>query len=145
MARQPASEDRHMPYAFQQAKDPLAVADQQVATASDVRFTPMAGNLGLLARVGELVTGVHLTALTKDGQAFDFETAYRAVKLLGPYSQVVVLGFIEAWRDTGVAAPFDSLMLMLRTPMTLPKQGGSFGGRMTKDGVFEIYEAPKQG
>jgi hypothetical protein len=127
-----------MPYTFTQAGDVMAVAEQEYGSAGEIRFTTFTSCIGVIARNGNTVTGVHLVQVAADGTNFDTTAADQVITLLGSYTQVVVLGAIDSWElNQNVQAGFDRLMTRLVNPTVYRWGDGIYGGRVAND-VFEI-------
>ena len=121
-----------MAYSFNMAKDPLNVAEQQYATAEEIRFTMFTSCIGLIARNNAVVTGVHLVMLSEDDTPFDNNAAQAAVDLLGEYQEVVVIGQANMWQHN-LSAPYDHLIGLLENPTIRDLNDGVYGGRVSGD------------
>jgi hypothetical protein len=127
-----------MPYTFTPGGNPAAIAEQDYAAAASVTFTRFTSCIGLLARNGTKVTGVHLVMFSNTDTPFDNAAANAAVHLLGNYSSIVVIGQVGMWQDN-LTAPFQHLVAQLHNPQLINVNDGIYGGRVN-NGVFQINQ-----
>jgi len=127
-----------MAYNFAPAGNVMAIAEQQYGTAQEVRFTQFTSCIGLLARAGNNVTGVHLVMVSADDTPFDNAAADAAVALLPAYTQVVVIGQTQMWNDN-LNGPYNYLLGLLANPVIIDVNDGIYGGRV-EAGVFQTYQ-----
>jgi hypothetical protein len=128
-----------MPYNFAAAGNVLQIAEQQYGTAGTVRFTGFTSCIGLLARNGGNVTGVHLVMVAADNTPFDNAAANAAVGLLGGYGAVAVIGQTGMWADN-LPGPYNHLIGLLHNPAIIDTNDGTYGGRVSGAGVFQTYQ-----
>ncbi|PLY42111.1 hypothetical protein CSZ94_12080 [Janthinobacterium sp. ROICE36] len=127
-----------MSYVFTHAANALSIAEQQYATAGTVRFSAFTSCIGLLARNGTNVTGVHLVMFSNTDSPFDNAAAEAAIALLGAYQQVVVIGQTGMW-DDNFHGPYQHLLAGLAHPIVIDVNDGTYGGRVANN-VFQTYQ-----
>ena len=87
-----------MVYALNEG-DPLKIAEQEYASGSKLKFTAFTSCIGVIAKKGEMLTGIHLVAIG-DGGVFMPTDVNRVHKLLPtPADRITVFGFINDWRN----------------------------------------------
>lgn len=120
-----------MAYTFTQAQNPLAIAEQQWATAETVTFTKFTSCIGVLGynTTTRRVTGVHLVIISSDGTPFDAAAATQTISLLGTYNRSVIIGQTPFWEDN-VPAGYNALVKGLRNLTIIPTGDGIYGGRI---------------
>jgi hypothetical protein len=88
-----------MAYSLTETKNALSIAEQQYATATKIKFTPFTSCIGVIAKKGDKLTGVHLVAIG-DGGVFMPTDVNRVHNLLPtPADRITVFGFIDDWRS----------------------------------------------
>ena len=129
-----------MSYNFTQAGNVMNIEEQQYGSAGEIRFSKFTSCIGLIARNGNNVTGVHLVMVSSDDTYFDNAAADAAIRLLGNYQQVVVIGYTATWA-ANLLDPYQHLIAGLRKPVIIEneKDNGKYGGRV-KNGVFQTYQ-----
>ena len=127
-----------MSYNFTQAGDVMNIQEQQYGSAGEIRFSLFTSCIGLIARQGNNVTGVHLVIFSSDDTPFDNAAADAAIGLLGNYQQVVVIGQTGIWAHN-LPGPYQHLIAGLANPVVLDKNDGIYGGRV-ENGVFQTYQ-----
>ena len=108
-------------YTLSQTKDVLNIAEQQYASAKEkIQFTAFTSCIGVVAKNGGRLTGVHLVMIGKppDDPLFgaDATDVPRVIELVMPADAVVVFGGIPFWRDSEsdvVKAAFQKLTAAL--------------------------------
>jgi hypothetical protein len=131
-----------MAYSLNPAQDVMAIAEQQFGSGEEIRFTSFTSCIGVIARKGNQVTGIHLVMLSQDDTPFNDDAATLTIETLGNYTQVVVIGQIEMWEDN-FREPYQTLINGLNNPMTISQNDGDYGGRVNGQGRFQIYENGK--
>lgn len=127
-----------MSYNFYPASNVMKIAEQQYGTDNEVRFTIFTSCIGLLAKNNNHVTGVHLVMLSENETLFDNTVADDAVKLIGQYQQVVVIGQTNMW-DDNLNKSYQYLIGKLRNPVIIDKNDGTYGGRLNNN-IFQTYQ-----
>jgi hypothetical protein len=101
-----------MPYKLKGGTDPANIAEQEYATSSTIGFTTFTSCIGVIAKKGSELTGIHLVMVADDHSTFD-EQAATAVHQALPdtYDKVSIVGCINLWEnpDNGVRAAFQKL------------------------------------
>lgn len=131
-----------MAYTLNPAQDVMAIAEQQFGSGEEIRFTPFTSCIGVIAREGNQVTGIHLVMLSQDDTPFNDDAARLTLRTLSNYTQVIVIGQIEMWEDN-FQQPYQTLINGLNSPMTISRNDGKYGGRVNGQGKFQIYENGK--
>ncbi|MCF6282665.1 MAG: hypothetical protein L3J28_10760 [Candidatus Polarisedimenticolaceae bacterium] len=127
-----------MPYNYTQAGNTMAIAEQQYGSDNEIRFTTFTSCIGLIAREGGDVTGVHLVMFASDDTPFDIAAADAAIALLGNYSEVVVIGQTQMWEDN-LPGPYQHLIAGLNNPTIIDMDDGIYGGRV-ENNLFQTYQ-----
>lgn len=94
-------------YSIADAKNgPLAIDEQSYASAANqIRFTTFVSCLGVVARKGDTLFGVHLVLVGKEGP-FDVVGAANVLsKLPKVYDQSYLVGFVDEWSTTDYVNP----------------------------------------
>lgn len=130
-----------MAYSFSRASNTMQIAEQEYGTNKEIRFTMFTSCIGLIARKDKQVTGVHLVIFSESGDIFDEAAAADAIKLLGKYDKVVVIGHIDIW--AGQIPGYEALIRGLKSPVKMSEDDGIYGGRVTDAGDFQIYKDNK--
>lgn len=101
-----------MGYTLTKGTDPMKIAEQQYATGSEIKFTAFTSCVGIIARKGSSLTGVHLVLKAKDESIFD-QAAATAVHAVLPdkYDEVMIIGCVNIWQNpsNNVQAAFEKL------------------------------------
>ncbi|MBR7628941.1 hypothetical protein KAT72_07810 [Aeromonas popoffii] len=129
-----------MPYTFSMANDVTNIEERQYGVSKEIRFSTFTSCIGLVAENGGNVTGVHLSILSDTDELFNDNAAEEAIKLLGQYSKVVVMGLIDYWTTKELIGPYTHLLNNLTSPIVMPVGDGVYGGKVEINGDFKIYE-----
>jgi len=101
-----------MTYNFIKAKNPNNIKEQQFATANEIKFSTFTSCVGVIAKKGDLLTGVHLVkfgvdvylqnAINPPTEAFSANTAAYITTVLLPQNPdaIAIVGFIKEWEST---------------------------------------------
>ncbi|MET0752492.1 MAG: hypothetical protein ABWZ66_03935 [Pyrinomonadaceae bacterium] len=128
-----------MAYVLAPAANVMAIAEREFGAAAEIRFTGFSSCIGVIARQGNNVTGVHLSMMAPDETWFNVQAAADTVAALGGYHQVVVIGQLQMWEDTQpVTEGYQSLIDQLTAPIFSEQDDGNYGGRVN-NGTFQIY------
>ena len=107
-----------MAYKLSEAKDPLNIAEREYASRQNkIQFTAITSCIGVVAKKGAKLTGVHLSMLDDKDKYFGADPKNDVANVLkqlpNPADQVTIFGWIEDWRnakhsnDTVAAAYLD--------------------------------------
>jgi hypothetical protein len=125
-----------MPYTLNPAANPQQIGEQEYGTAGTIMFTQFTSCMGVIARNGNNVTGVHLVVVGQDGTVFDNAAAQATIQVLGAYTEVVVIGLLDIW--AGVPG-YPTLINGLNNPVLIEVDDGLYGGRVNA-GAFQTYQ-----
>lgn len=128
-----------MPYTLQPAQNVMKIEEQQFGSGQEIRFTKFTSCIGVIAREGNKVTGVHLVIISKDDTPFNNDAAQLTINTLGKYTQVVVIGQIDFWKGS-VGEAYDALIKGLKKPIIISTDDGIYGGRVNEQGTFQTYQ-----
>lgn len=124
-------------YDFTEAKNVMAIAEQEYGTAGEILFTAFTSCVGVMARTGSQITGVHLVLMGKGDVPFDDDAADEVLKLIGnAYEQVFVIGSVSLWEKENQA--FVKMLGKLKNPQKYSYGDGTFGGKINAKGELEI-------
>ncbi len=127
-----------MPYDFNKTDNTLQITEQRYGESNEIRFSNFDSCIGLIAKNGNTLTGVHLVMFSNDDSSFDNTAADDAINLLGDYEEVIIIGQANMWNDN-LHAPYQHLLAGLNNPQVIDMNNGSYGGRVI-EGNFQIYE-----
>lgn len=136
-----------MAYDITLANDANNVAEREYAKAAEVCFTQFTSCIGILARDGQVVTGIHLSVFSQDDTLFNVPAAGKAVALIGNYQEVKVIGLADVWEDsfaafkaqTGVIlTAYHYLLHLLKNPEIIQRDDGIYGARI-RNGHIETF------
>ena len=121
-----------MAYLYTQANDLAKISEQEYGTGEEIWFTYFDSCIGVIARKGDNVTGVHLVRLSKDATYFDNSAAQGCVDLLpDAYDDVVVFGVNDEWEaDEKVKAGYAHLLSLLTNPTKKQYGSAKYGFRV---------------
>lgn len=90
-----------MGYNFTAAANPLAIAEQEYATADTIMFTTFTSCIGVIAKKGTQLTAIHLVMTARDGTLFNQVTASRIIFEVLPanYDKVLIIGCTDLWKN----------------------------------------------
>jgi hypothetical protein len=129
-----------MPYSFSQANNVLAIPERQYATSNEIRFAGFSSCIGLIAKTGNNLTGIHLAMMDDQDHWFDAAAADIAITMLGVYERVVVIGQVPIWEDTAtVSGAYARLVANLNNPRIISRDDGVYGARVHNN-TFQTYE-----
>ena len=89
-----------MAYTLSEATNRLSIKEQEYASAAEIKFTMFTSCIGVIAKKGDALTGVHLVMKAKDDSIFDSTTAVNVLALL-PKSPdaVTIFGCCSLWEN----------------------------------------------
>lgn len=117
------------------ANNTMSIAEQEYGTSGEIRFTTFTSCIGLIAKNGPIVTGIHLVLFDRSGNPFN--AVDEVVMRLGGYQRVVVIGHTD---DIWSQIPsYHDLIGRLHTPVIIQTDDGIYGGKV-QGGVFQIYK-----
>ena len=135
-----------MAYQFSLSANPLAIAEQEYATAATVQFTAFTSCIGVIAKKGPMLTGVHLVMTAPDGTLFNQNAATRLMyEVLGnQYDRVCIIGCVDLWRNpqNNVLAAFQKLESMIRSlqvVQTYNFAAGTYGATIDGNDIEITY------
>ena len=96
-----------MPYQLKEGKDPLKIAEQEYASGTKLKLTKFTSCIGVVAKHGPVLTGVHLVMMGNGGREsipFSPTDVSRVMTALCPNptaaaDRITVFGFIDDWRS----------------------------------------------
>jgi len=117
-----------MAYVYTLASDLQNISEQEYGTANEIQFTNFNSCIGVVARKGNNVTGVHLVIVSTDQTIFDNVAAEGCVNLLpDDYDEVIVYGIIETW---SLVAGYQRLLNLLNNERVISCDEGIYGFRV---------------
>lgn len=135
-----------MTYQFSQAANAMAIAEQEYATAATIQFTGFTSCIGVIAKKGPLLTGVHLVMSSPSRTVFNQIAATRLMyEVLGnQYDKVCIIGCVDLWRNpqNGVVAAFQKLESMIRSlelVQTFNFAAGTYGATVDGNDIEITY------
>ncbi|MGB0523419.1 MAG: hypothetical protein ACPGJS_10695 [Flammeovirgaceae bacterium] len=129
-----------MPYNLSQGGNAMAIAEQEYATAGEIKFTAFTSCIGIISRDKTKITGIHLVIIGKDKTPFNDNVIPEIVRILGSYDQVWVIGSTGIWENpaNGVSAAYEKLIKALKNPSIYPLADGTYGAKLDEDGDLEL-------
>ena len=91
----------------------MKIKEQQFATAAEIMFTKFTSCIGVIAKKGDMLTGIHLVMIADDFSEFDSTAAIAALKLLPERPDYFyVIGHVNMWKSskTDVGKGFQKLI-----------------------------------
>jgi hypothetical protein len=88
-----------MPYQLKEGKDPLKIAEQEYSSGPKLKFTNFTSCIAVIAKKGEMLTGVHLVAIGNGGVFMPTDVNRVHNLLPTPADKITVFGFIDDWRS----------------------------------------------
>jgi len=137
-----------MAYLYTQANDLAKISEQEYGTGEEIWFTHFDSCIGVIARKGDDVTGVHLVRLSKSESYFDNSAAQGCVDLLpDAYDDVVVIGLLSEWAESeSVKGGYEHLLSLLTNPTKIQYGAGTYGFRVhnSRMQLGYIYDSEKE-
>ncbi|TDF41456.1 hypothetical protein EYS14_00940 [Alteromonadaceae bacterium M269] len=127
-----------MPYPLTQTSNGTSIAEQEYAYATEVRFTKFTSCLGIIAKQGSNLIGIHLVIVSNQETVFDNKAADDVAALLSGYENITVIGKTGFWLDN-LEAPYKYLLSRLGNPPTINVEDGIYGGKLN-EGKIQLYQ-----
>jgi hypothetical protein len=133
-----------MPYTLQPAANAMAIAEQQYATAEEIRFTAFTSCIGIIGRQGPNLTGVHLVMRASDDSPFDTPAVLAVLaRLTAHFETVWIIGCTDLWENpqNNVLAAFGQLVAGIRSDEAVkrfPLAPSTYGARIDEDGALAL-------
>ena len=133
-----------MPYTLRPAADAMAIAEQEYATAQEIRFTAFTSCIGVIARQGPNLTAVHLVMRADDDSPFDTPAVLAVLaRLTAHYDSAWIIGCTDLWENpqNDVLAAFGQLVAGIRCSEAVkrfPLAPSTYGARVDADGDLEL-------
>jgi hypothetical protein len=111
-----------MPYLLQPGSS-AALAEQEYATGQVIQFTGFDSCIGVVARTGQSLLGIHLVMFQQNGSVFSVADAIdirNRVATSAPQAQeIVICGVFTAWSQN-IGAAFQELIAQLQALVVAP-------------------------
>lgn len=130
-----------MPYILNQTVNNLAIRELEYASGQEIRFTTFTSCIGVIARQGGQVTGIHLAIYSNVAphDIFNDADVQEITQILNNnYTQIVVIGQVDVWRGS-IPGPYQTLINSLNNPRVISLNDGNYGGRV-ENGIFQTYQ-----
>jgi hypothetical protein len=139
-----------VPYTLIEGTDARDIKEYEYASAKkEILFTAFTSCIGVIAKKGDILTGVHLVAVSneKEAKAFAPNDVEQVLNVLAlPADKVTVFGCIDVWRDPRngtLSKAFEKLTGTLKTKaLELYHQSlkdiGTYGAEIGAAGEIKI-------
>lgn len=91
-------------YVLSETNNPLDIAEREYASApKKIQFTAFTSCIGVVARKGDKLTGVHLSQVDNNDKYFgEDRNVVTSIlnKLPNPADRVTIFGFVKSWRNS---------------------------------------------
>ncbi|MBV8173758.1 MAG: hypothetical protein JO151_04230 [Verrucomicrobia bacterium] len=126
-----------MPYELIKGTDPLKIQEQEYASGPKIMFTAFTSCVGVIAKEGGTLTGVHLVMVDKNDEYFGADARDVPLvisKLPKSADKITIFGWLEDWRSSPnqtVKKAFAQLTGTLKE-----KNVGLYHQSMREDGTY---------
>jgi hypothetical protein len=146
-----------MPYTIKETTNASKIEERECASDSEIKFSNFTSCIGVIARKGDKLTGVHLSVYDDQGNIFgeDAQDVDRVLKLVLPKppqkaDAVTVFGCIDFWRNSEsdkVRAAFGKLTGTLKDKVGKDvelyhqsnKKDGEYGAKIGGTGIIITF------